>query len=448
MNRIRMTALGCLFMLSLLAAQPNQHPMDMAGGMDNTWSHSYAVSDVGLLYYNLKGFKIDIYEAANIKLSRASQKKYFYEPRYRIRYANGRPMIRLNYSAARPTVFVEIEPMLPEREDIVQYIYYNCNHHVQSYNVQPLGLLGYEITYPGATVFRKDCAAGVAMDQPISATLEFPRGGAQEAYRELLTGQSLHLSYAIRMHLSQLYELAINEKAISESQVYRDFISPVLGRTIFAMQANIATTAIQREITVNVILEGGNETMKILFDDLWNRMFNAMEQDTILFENLARGSNAEQILIDFGHDKRYATDYIKKLAMNAKNMTQYEWDRQVVRQLQTELEKSHKKESGGGGGFNIGSIFGISGNGSSKSEQYLYDALLSLFTNSDKGKQFFENSFSYEQEGEVWIPKGIIAHELGNREFIEAKKLGATFYQYSQRILRKSYDVSLSHDYE
>ncbi len=402
----------------------------------------------------IKTSSIDIFEAGeNVRCGNNECKKYYYSPYFYISkfYADSTKSFKLR---------LEIMPSYPERSDIIRYIQ-GVNSQVKPTNINPICITGFNVYCENAKAFFSQGLAGITVfeNKPFGAVLQFSnKSDITEAVSLLSTGFSpIGFSYRIGMKLTTRNNFEFNESSIAESDVYKDFFSPVEGKTIWIAKKQIGNSALKRELKIKLITEinsslngqisSVNVRIQKQMDDFINLFFNDYSKtSTISFEEIEKGTGAAKNLEDFTTDKRYSTDLLKKIAYKAKNSSNKEWESYYENSLKKLFseDKTSQRDAGGGGWFKA---FGLKGNYSRKTTDNLKKEYDALTKNSKKLKDFFENSFDYEKEGEEWIPKGIISTEIISAKSNIKNNTQATIFIVDQIMFTTTpQSISLNHD--
>ncbi len=419
-------------------------PMQAANGLDpDEFSHQCAILDYGKQAYKFEKITTWVYESANnarIFSSDAngnSKKEYVYEAGYKL------GAVTLDAKNAR--IWFELLPSLPDKIDLIRAIKgHRDNVDVSPIQLQPACMLGYQVTYPGAQIFREDCSGGKPVDETLKPYLQFPtQQEASDAYKSITNGTgAISFNYAFALSSSVNIGLSETTKSILQSQAYRDFISPVMGKTISLFQARIMTATMIKERNTEVFKEGNNPFLEKLFLDSWRELIDLEHKQVVTFEELANGTGAASHLADFENDKRYSTDEVYRIATDAKHLSNDEWCRKYHDEFKRKIDNYRKSSGGGGGGFSIGKIFSINGNGNSNSEKRLVDEFEKMLKTEDCGKKFFEESYKYEWDGKQYIPKGIIASEFSKALSEAETKYVFLGKVYSFSVRKRTFELS------
>lgn len=434
--------LTCLQLAQTFAQKVN--PMEAAAGIDpKVFSHNCAILDHGKQAYNFGGNTTWVYESANnarIFSSDAngnSKKEYAYEAGYKL------GAVTLDAKNAR--IWFELLPSLPDKMDLVRAMKgHRGNVDVSPNQLQPACMLGYELSYPGAQIFRQDCGGGKPVDEKLKPYLQFSTPEeASDAYGSIANSAgAVSLTYAFALSSSQNIGLSETMKSILQSQAFRDFISPVMGKTISLFQARIMEAAMLKERNTEVYREGNDPFSEKLFLDYWRELMDIEHKQVVTFEELANGTGAARHLANFENDPRYRPDEEYRIATDAKQLTSDEWRRKYHDEFKRKIGNYRKAGGGGGGGFSIGKIFSINGNGNGNSEKRIVDELEKMVETEDCGKKFFEESYKYEWDGKRYIPKGIIASEFSKALSEAETKYTFIGRVYNFSVQQKTFELS------
>lgn len=356
--------------------------------------------------YNSGDQTVFIYEeAANIYLRKQHEllnKRYRYIPSFQISKISKIPgktpdaaYIRMNLSA---TATVEL------KSEIYNHIKSKINPYVIETNIEPACIEGFSMIHPLGSYEQNDL--GGMAGNIYRLAFEVPAESAHEIMDDIKQN-SIDFRVSCLMRYPEQHQLDFTGIRELISNAKRDFYSPVTCKDktyeITALQKKLVENFLRREIKSRIIFDGQpDENSQKIVDLMIGHLFKTAAEKVISFEDI----KADGMLIDF-NGNRYAPDFVKKMAVDAREMEQHDF----YKKYKTTFNQFKKKgkDFGHSGGFNVMSIIGGSSNFHYKSNSE--DSLKKTLDDEKQTKDLIESSFKYEEEGGRWIPKGIIAYE-------------------------------------
>jgi len=338
---------------------------------------------------------------------------YFYEGSWEIvRDATGNPQVHGPYEidADRATLIFSLR-MKPEEKNILAgEIRKHWNAHALEVHIQPLFVFDIKVSVTGAGTFRQRAENGKSLREPIHVELEVPRNRAPSIIQRIRDGAALiTLRHKTLVNASQVQELIVRWKHVTKTKTYQDYFGPSGPDYITAAQTVERTAAILEELDAFSWGEGTDGQYGELFVRLLSSLIN-LEPVKVSLEKL---TDPRSFTVDV-MDLVAMRDVITKIAEDAKNLNHQEWCRKYKNTVNEMIEggSSSSKETQFGleiliKKFPIKFGFGQKGNRSNVyKKNYAY-----LREEQNCGKSIVENQFSYEWEGEKYIPKSITLYQ-------------------------------------
>lgn len=459
MRLLRVAAVLCLTVsYSLAQAQSKFSPYSRGEGRTNTSTSRCALADERPLRFNWPKGPIEIYEAAeNYRRLASSEcatdrfstagacKRYFYLP-----------LVVIDRVVQRGgAIDFYLSTMQPEMEELRKFIFHNGNPHVQAGNILPACVFAFAIDHPDANSrFVRDEEAGLSLSDNMHGRLQFPdEVTADRVFQGLQNGSDkLDFFFTINQKASQFTGAAISVKDIVESDAFRDFYQPVIdnGKKIFAFKHQNMSRSVLWEMRGRAVRDGHSDFNDRIFWDLWNEGLLEVQETRIAFADIVAGTDAARQLEDF-ESLRYHADEIKRLAYKARNESSNEWC-DISQRIQSGNYESKNNGSSSWGGkatVPIKAITAVFGVGRNKNRvQEVKQSYSDTSYDQDCGKQAFHNSFEYEREGSVYIPKSIIAYEVISIKGNARSQVSIETYDLIQEYANKTISIKMRKYYE
>lgn len=425
--------IALMLILTSSAIGQKKHPMERSPGIGEDPSMVCTTLDEPTDLFKCGGVPVTLYQSSSNKLlpvfAATKEKKYLFE----IGEA-GIQLTNLRVVPSRSVLALEIRYTGPNASVIAEQVRRSnpSLNGLSDAQLNPVCMLGYAISYPGATPDWVDCGAGgCSIAEPIFSELAFlSLAEAQTAYDDLIAGSSfVEFRYAVgKDNLAGFAKVSADQERIFNSNAYRDLISPVAGRTISIFQAYVAAAAVRQELRSDVAIGGETDQLLRAFGDAWSELLGFERKIPVGFEQPA----AHQ-LVDL-NSNRYATDLIRRLSEDTERLSDYDWCLKYRQELKRHLEDAKKSHKSGSGGVNVWGIK-VSGDGGSSYDRRFVNHLEELLAQEDCGgiKKHFKESFVFE--GEKYIPKGIYATEFtqSQSEIFARHYFLGRFYKFEVR---------------
>lgn len=387
------------------------------GKAEDKLSARCAVSDADEFY--IEGDGLSVFEAArNAALNGSpseisAQKRYYWEPKFKVKTnAEGSAFRLSRIDDLRSKVSFAIEPTISSSDPVLRFIESKRNRFARSTNILPLCVFQLDVSHGMIDVpYSLPDRAGFALNNPILVewTLETMRATA--LYNDLRGGGVITLSYQIlvKHSVEQLFRLTGEE--LVEAQAYRDFISPAdeVGSLIWVTHRDVARSLLAVEIAgyaYTELPESAIATEKLL-SRLEHMVEKGFKEREVSFDELR--ANPQHKLVNF-QDNRYAADLITELALDAKDLNDQQWCKKYSHNRSRSQSGGSTSDVEGDLSVALGKLtLGLFG--SSKRTKNHTALVNDLLNQEDCGRSFIDKSVTYDQKGEAYRPKGIIAFE-------------------------------------
>lgn len=454
MRLLRVVAVLCLTASCSFAQDPAKYsPYSRGQGRTNTSTSLCALADERPLRFNWQKGAIEIYEAAeNYRRLASSEcatdrfstagacKRYFYFP-----------LVVIDRIVQRgAAIDFYLSTLQPEGEELRKFVFHNGNPHVQAGKILPACVFAFAIDHPDAKFpFVRDEEAGLSLSDNMHGRLQFPaEDTAERVFQDLQDGvDQLSFSFTTNQKASQFAGAAISVKDIVQSDAFRDFYQPVMdnGKKIFAFKHQNMSRSVLQELRGRAVRDGRSDFNDRIFWELWNEGLLEVRETKITFADIVAGTDAARQLEDF-ESLRYHADEIKRLARKARNESSNEWC-DISQRLQSGNYESRNNGSSSWGGnatVPIKAITAVFGVGRNKNRvQEVKESYTDTFNEQDCGKQAFHNSFEYEWNGSMYIPKSIIAYEIISIKGNARSQVSIETYDLIQEYANKTITIKM-----
>ena len=267
------------------------------------------------------------------------------------------------------------------------------NVDVREDRINPLYVFEVEVVIPGYRPFALKTDNGISLDEPVAVDIEAGSFGDQ-LITQLKEGQALNVRLKTLTKLTALQAFRSTWRDIRRTTAYQRFLGPAGPTFVTADQALDVTRSIASELRVFEWREGSS-AVSASIATLQNKLFDMANRHEVA---LAEATDPKNLLVDLS-TLQQKDDVLKRIASDAKNLTDAEW----CRKYDADNSSSQKSSGEGGGEVDILGIFSAGGGGSSSTES----SQTRTVGKSDCGKNKVENSFKYEEDGQRVIPKSI-----------------------------------------
>jgi len=307
-------------------------------------------------------------------------------------------------------VYFELLPISKTKSELSKCISVNSkNPDVIEGHIQPLSIFGYDIMLRNNVIYRSSSIPALGYDQPLIVDFALDSLTAHQFHSHLISDKALKLRYVAMVKLTSKATFEHLFKKVEESEVFREFISPVSvsGNLISVAQKMLVEKALKAELKTTLIIDkDAGITFDKFMDLFFDQLFKKNTKRIISFEQLA-----EEELVDFNGD-RFGTDKIKHFASKIKTTSEKELDKLYQETYDNLYKKDDKTIKNIRAGLKIFGKFKINGKYDKTKKRFLKEHLKETFKNKENFRDFFEQSFEYEFDGVKYVPKGINATEV------------------------------------
>lgn len=348
-------------------------------------------------------------------VQRLAKKQY----KYVLPYSIDKRSIDLYECDSEFCIYFELMPDAKAKETLAKCISVNSNPDVREGHIQPLTILGYEIMLRNNVIYRSSSIPTLNYDQPLIVDIALDSLTAHQFHDHLISNKLIKLRYVAMVKLSAIATFEHLFKKVEQSEVFREFISPVSGNLITVAQQMVAEKALRAELKTTLVIDkDAGVNFEEFMDLFFELLFKKNTKHVISFEQLA-----EDELVDFKGD-RFGTDKIKHFASKIKTTSEKELDKLYKETYDNLYEKDDKTIRKIRAELKIFGKFKINGKYDKTKKRFLKENLKETFKTKENFRDFFEESFEYEFDGVKYMPKGIKATEVINlNSKIEFEKL-------------------------
>jgi hypothetical protein len=377
------------------------------------------------------------------------KKKYYYIPTaYEIEKLNSKPNIKITHDSL--SIRVNVLPIWPDKNTLITRLdrsgennFINANYLaklnfydilVRTTNTTPNKFISFETQLPNATNISESFSYQIVFSKKRECV---------STYTDILDGSlKLSISLGIRFWHGTGYSINLSRKDFMNSDAYRDFISPVEGKTIWLFKLQTCRTEIESQIKTKIVREGENPILEGDLQNFWQEYLE-YKPHFITFDEMCQKSNANEQLEKFHELTRYQSDEIRKIAQDAESLSDHDFYKKYHSELKKQINDDQTHQRNADGKFGFKQILNIGGNYGSQSSRKYSNELNKIVDDEKKLRKYLKESFHYEQEGNVYVPKGIIATEIinskGKIEYIN-KQISIN---YKQGFEYKTYPIKL-----
>ncbi len=232
-------------------------------------------------------------------------------------------------------------------------------------------------------------------------------------------GTSIQIKLKTLVKLSQLQHMDIRWGQIRKTQSFLKYFGPSSARYISASQVARAATKIASEMSIEAWQEGQPGEFGALLNDIIHQGISRREKAEL---DLSKLTDPSQFQLDVGKFQDQ-TDVIKRIATDAKTLSDQEWCNKYHNALDTMSKSSASANDATSAGLDVtipvdGIPIPLGGDYSStsSSSSATASAFKTLLETQNCGKNYFEKAFKYEFDGSVYIPKSIYVYERNMTE--------------------------------
>ncbi|MBK8490865.1 MAG: hypothetical protein IPL49_08225 [Saprospirales bacterium] len=427
-----------LLVVQLGSAQQKDYkdPWGSKNYSQGTYFEEGQLHKTGLTFYWDRIY-YEIYEAAqNLEIKSGpfgnigKGGKYYVLPIFSINQVQG-PYVTSNGVVLNLDIRSQYPPFL----EVAQYIQKNTTDRlVTPADIAPLKIFGYQVidkTWGISDLITAPGGMEVNDNYPLQVTLKYPSlEEANEAKNFLLSTGKVQFSILLNFCvLVSECTFVIDAESILNSEAWRNIISPVRGTEITVDQALDLSNKLTNELRTEFYCKGNVSQFESLAQSIYQSLFS--KHHSVPFEQL----NAKNFLIDI-NGKRYQPDEINRLMTKISKESLNEWcDKYSDEKRDYDEKKNDLLITGETGGSFLNILEG-SASATYDKDTFSKEESFMKYIHDNCGKILNKQSFDFEVEGSMIIPKGIFLTEVINSDHEFIDRFSERFRKVSQEYLQ------------
>ncbi len=310
---------------------------------------------------------------------------------------------------------------------------------VQLGNIHPFPIQTIKLYIPVTGEEKKiDMSGSFQKDETITFNVESSSKDIDQIV-ELINNKKIlpELSSTYYLSTSQIDQYSIDADAIKNTSIYKDYSSPKGPDYITAIQASNIAASILIQVKSDIWKSVGDTDFDVTRDWLLDGLKGKAGIDIPINSQ----EWTQKLSIDPADYEKFS-DRINKIAYDAKNLSDDQW----CRKYKKTMKDVFKGARDGSNDLKL-NVIGYFSFGFNNKRSFNQDQKTSrLHESSDCGRKQFENSFSYELEGEIYKPKSVMLFENTAKKGLFEGNMSSRKYQVSQTLKTINLKVGIDDD--